>query len=158
MAHVFPFTEGGESWSQFVRVSNFVAADSLKSSVAYPSRFLWPQHATPSCCWDWVNSSWKPKRGSPQGWGLVMVKRVKKKNSMVWVRERTIPTEWPRSCRRRDCELLRIEGATWSAGRIPTAVFSVFWTGAATFLQSSCSVVLTRLSWPRSRPTTFFFW
>jgi hypothetical protein len=30
------------------------------------------------------------------------------------------------ACRRRDCQLLRIEGATWSAWRIPTAVFSVF--------------------------------
>jgi hypothetical protein len=30
------------------------------------------------------------------------------------------------SCRRSDCQLLRIEGATWSAWRIPTAVFSVF--------------------------------
>jgi hypothetical protein len=29
------------------------------------------------------------------------------------------------------------------------AVFSVFWTGAATFLSSSSSVVLTRLSGPR---------
>jgi hypothetical protein len=29
--------------------------------------------------------------------------------------------------------LLRIEGATWSAWRIPTAEFSVFYTGAATF-------------------------
>jgi hypothetical protein len=31
-----------------------------------------------------------------------------------------------------------------------------FLTGAATFLSSSSSVVLTRLSGPRSRPTTFF--
>jgi hypothetical protein len=30
------------------------------------------------------------------------------------------------ACRRSDCLLLRIEGATWSAWRIPTAVFSVF--------------------------------
>jgi hypothetical protein len=30
-------------------------------------------------------------------------------------------------------------------------------TGAATFLSSSSSVVLTRLSGPHSRPTTFFF-
>jgi hypothetical protein len=29
------------------------------------------------------------------------------------------------ACRRNDCQLLRIEGATWSAWRIPTAVFSV---------------------------------
>jgi hypothetical protein len=59
-------------------------------------------------------------------------------------------------CRRSDCQLLRIEGATWSAWRISTAVFSVFWTGAATFLSSSSSVVLTRLRRPCSRPTTFF--
>jgi hypothetical protein len=51
---------------------------------------------------------------------------------------------------------LRIEGATWSAWRIPTAVFSAFQTGAATFLSSSSSVALMRLSGPRSRPTTFF--
>jgi hypothetical protein len=44
-------------------------------------------------------------------------------NSMVLVLERTIPTA---ACRRSDCQLLRIEGATWSAWRIPTAVFSVF--------------------------------
>jgi hypothetical protein len=30
------------------------------------------------------------------------------------------------ACRRSDCQLLRIEGATWSAWRITTAVFSVF--------------------------------
>jgi hypothetical protein len=30
------------------------------------------------------------------------------------------------ACRRSDCQLMRIEGATWSAWRIPTAVFSVF--------------------------------
>jgi hypothetical protein len=29
------------------------------------------------------------------------------------------------ACRRSDCQLLRIKGATWSARRIPTAVFSV---------------------------------
>jgi hypothetical protein len=61
------------------------------------------------------------------------------------------------ACRRNDCQLLRIEGATWSTWRIPTAVFSVFWTGAATFLSSSFSVVITRLSGPLSRHATFFF-
>jgi hypothetical protein len=30
------------------------------------------------------------------------------------------------ACRRSDCQLLRIQCATWSAWRIPTAVFSVF--------------------------------
>jgi hypothetical protein len=38
----------------------------------------------------------------------------KKKNSMVWVREWTILTERPS-----DCQPLWIEGATWSAWRIP---------------------------------------
>jgi hypothetical protein len=56
------------------------------------------------------------------------------------------------ACRRSDCQLLRKKGATWSAWRIPTAVFSVFWTGAATFLSSSSSVVLTRLT-----QTHYFF-
>jgi hypothetical protein len=30
------------------------------------------------------------------------------------------------ACRQSDCQRLRIEGATWSAWRIPTAVFSIF--------------------------------
>jgi hypothetical protein len=30
------------------------------------------------------------------------------------------------ACRRSDCQLMRIEGATWSAWRIPSAVFSRF--------------------------------
>jgi hypothetical protein len=29
-------------------------------------------------------------------------------------------------CRRSECQLLRIEGATWSSWRVPTVVFSVF--------------------------------
>jgi hypothetical protein len=80
--------------------------------------------------------------------------------TMVCVRERTIPTERPpltAACRRSDCQLFRIEGATWSAWRIRTAVFSVFLDRSRyTFLSSSSSVVLTRLSGPRSRPITFF--
>jgi hypothetical protein len=30
------------------------------------------------------------------------------------------------ACRRSDCQLLPVEGATWSAWRIPTAVFLIF--------------------------------
>jgi hypothetical protein len=30
------------------------------------------------------------------------------------------------ACQRSDCQLLRIEGATWSAWQIPTAVFWIF--------------------------------
>jgi hypothetical protein len=48
-------------------------------------------------------------------------------NSMVWVRERTIPTERPPLVGEVIANFcVRIEGATWSAWRIPTAVFSVF--------------------------------
>jgi hypothetical protein len=50
-----------------------------------------------------------------------------KKNSMVWVRNRTIPTERPPPVVEVIANFLRIEGATWSAWRIPTAVFSVFY-------------------------------
>jgi hypothetical protein len=34
---------------------------------------------------------------------------VRNMNSMVWVRERTTPTERPTLCQRSDCQLLRIE-------------------------------------------------
>jgi hypothetical protein len=54
--------------------------------------------------------------------------KLKKKliNSMVWVRERTIPTERTPPVGEVIANFLRIEGATWSAWRIPTAVLSVF--------------------------------
>jgi hypothetical protein len=89
-------------------------------------------------------------------WHLQVDGKYAKKNSMVWVRERTIPTERPPLVNEVIANFLRIEGATWSAWRIPTAVFSVFQTGAAIFLSSSSSVALTRLSEPRSRHTVFF--
>jgi hypothetical protein len=44
---------------------------------------------------------------------------------MVWVRERTIPTERPPLVGEVIANLLRLEDATWSAWRIPTAVFSI---------------------------------
>jgi hypothetical protein len=52
--------------------------------------------------------------------------QCKKKNSMVWVREQTTPTERPQLVGEVIANFLRIERATWSAWRIPTAVFSVF--------------------------------
>jgi hypothetical protein len=52
--------------------------------------------------------------------------KTKKLNSMVWVRERTIPTERPPLVSEVIDNFLRIEDATWSAWRIPTAVFSLF--------------------------------
>jgi hypothetical protein len=57
------------------------------------------------------------------------------------------------ACRRSDCQLLRIhgqrDGSLWPYSRFSRQK-------AATFLSSSSSVVLTRLSGPRSRPTNFF--
>jgi hypothetical protein len=47
-------------------------------------------------------------------------------NSVASVRKETIPTERPPLVREVSTNILRIEGATWSAGRIPTAVLSAF--------------------------------
>jgi hypothetical protein len=52
--------------------------------------------------------------------------RSKRKISVVLVREQTIPTERPPLVGELSANFLRIEGSTWSALRIPTAVFSVF--------------------------------
>jgi hypothetical protein len=50
----------------------------------------------------------------------------KKLNSMVWVWERTIPTERPPLVGEVIANFLRIEGTMWSAWRIPMAVFLIF--------------------------------
>jgi hypothetical protein len=48
------------------------------------------------------------------------------KNSMVLSPRANYTDRATAACRRSDCQLLRIEGATWSAWRIPTVVFLVF--------------------------------
>jgi hypothetical protein len=63
----------------------------------------------------------------------VMQRRQGKKNSVASVRQRTIPTERQPLVNEVSANFLWIEGVAWSARRIPMAVFSVFWTGAATF-------------------------
>jgi hypothetical protein len=110
------------------------------------------------------------KRLIPSPRALPTMHRIKKLENWIWPRainnnnNNKLHGLSPRAnytdrataaCWRSDCQLLRIEGATWSAWRIPTDVLSVFYTGAATFLPSSSSVVLTRLSGPCSKPTTF---
>jgi hypothetical protein len=88
---------------------------------------------------------------------LILIFKLKSKqlNSLVWVRERTISTyRETAACRRSQCQLLRIDGATWSAWR-PLPPYS--WLQSPEpllFFPSSFSVALTRLSGPRSRPTT----
>jgi hypothetical protein len=49
-----------------------------------------------------------------------------KKNSVILVRERTIPTERPPLVGEVSANFLRIEDVACSAQRIPSAVFSVF--------------------------------
>jgi hypothetical protein len=49
---------------------------------------------------------------------------------------------------------LRHKGDPWSAQRIPTAVFSVSRPEPPLFLANSYTIVLMRLSEPRSGPTT----
>jgi hypothetical protein len=58
--------------------------------------------------------------------------RLTNNNSVASVRKRTIPSERPPLVSEVSVNFLRIQGATWSAWRIPTAVFSAFLTGAAT--------------------------
>jgi hypothetical protein len=52
---------------------------------------------------------------------------------------------------------LQIEGATWSAWQIPRPYSRISRPDPLFFLPSCSSVVLTRLSGPRSRLTAFFF-
>jgi hypothetical protein len=77
-------------------------------------------------------------------------------NSVALVRNQTTPTERPLFVGEvRKCQLLRIEVFAWSAQRIPTTVNLVFLDPEPLLLHSSSSsIILTRLSGPRSRPTT----
>jgi hypothetical protein len=59
--------------------------------------------------------------------------KIKKLNSVTWVRKRTVPTERPPIVGEVSANFLRVEDATWSALRIPTFVISAFQTGTATF-------------------------
>jgi hypothetical protein len=72
------------------------------------------------------------------------------------VRKRTIPTERPPLVSKVSANFFRIEGATWSAWRIPTTYSRLSRPEPLLFLPSSSSVVLTRLSGPRSRLYIFF--
>ena len=81
--------------------------------------------------------------------------RSNKLNSVALVRERTILTERPPPVGEVSANFLRIEGCHVVSVTVPQGrLISVFQTGAATFYSSSSSIDLTRLSGPRSRPTT----
>jgi hypothetical protein len=55
--------------------------------------------------------------------------KIHNNNSVAFVRERTIPTERPPLVGEVSANFYGQRGVAWSAQRIPTAVFSVFWTG-----------------------------
>jgi hypothetical protein len=78
------------------------------------------------------------------------------KNSLASVRKRTIPTERPPLLNEVSANILRIEGDTWPALRIPRSYSRISRQKPLLFLPSCSSVVLTRLSGPCSRPTTCF--
>jgi hypothetical protein len=74
---------------------------------------------------------------------------------MALVREQTIPTERPPPVGEVSANFCGQRGVTWSAQRIPTAVNLCFLDRSRYFFYSSSSSIdLTRLSGPRSRPTT----
>src|SRR5215510_10155041 len=80
-----------------------------------------------------------------------------KKNSVVLFRERTIPTERPPPVGEVSANFCGYRGVTWSAQRVPTAVNLFSRPEPLLFYSSSSSVDLTRLtrlSGPRSTPTT----
>jgi hypothetical protein len=68
---------------------------------------------------------------------MARLRKLKKTklNSMVWVRERTIPIERPPLVGEVIANFLRMEGATWSAWRIPTAVYRFSRRGPLLFCQ-----------------------
>jgi hypothetical protein len=77
------------------------------------------------------------------------------KELVAIVRKETIPTERPPLVGEVSANFLRIESVAWSAQRIPMAADLGFLDPEPLlFHSSSSSVVLTRLSGPRSRPTT----
>ena len=76
----------------------------------------------------------KLRRVRPYVWNNSSPTERGKKNSVALVRERTIPTERPPPVGEVSAQLLRIEGVTWSAQRIPTAVNLCFLDRSRYFL------------------------
>jgi hypothetical protein len=92
-----------------------------------------------------------------EGWVWVKFQNPKHEiivtnNSVALVRQRTIPTERPPLVVDVSANFLRIEGVAWSLRPRPYSQFSR--QEPLFFLSSRSSIVLTRLSEPRSRPTT----
>jgi hypothetical protein len=79
---------------------------------------------------------------------MLQTRHSRKKNSLVWVRERTMPSGRPLSAKLVPTFAdRRCHGFLCPYSRLPREVPLVF-------LSSSSSIVLTRLSGPRCRPNT----
>jgi hypothetical protein len=75
---------------------------------------------------------------------------------MAWVRERTVPTERPPLVGEVIANFLRIEGSTWSAWRIPTAVLSISREEQLLFYQVSPQLYSRGCMDPVPDPLLFF--
>jgi hypothetical protein len=101
-----------------VRVHVIQYADnSWYSADNFPFRFenIWKRWNRGVCVLDWN----RPSRSA-----IATKLKMKKKKKLCGLSPRATAACW-----RSYCQLLRIEGTTWSAWRIPTAVFSAFQTG-----------------------------
>jgi hypothetical protein len=65
--------------------------------------------------------------------------------SVAWVHERTISIARPPLVGEVSANILRVEGVAWSAQRIPTAVFSIFQTAAATSSSKQLQIQRSRV-------------
>jgi hypothetical protein len=86
------------------------------------------------------------------------VLKKKKKNSMVWVRERTIPTERPQLVGEVIANFLWIEFATWSAWRIPRPYSRISRQEPLLFYQVAPQLYSQGWVDPVPDPLLFYFW
>jgi hypothetical protein len=77
---------------------------------------------------------------------------------VAWVRERTISTERPLLVGEVNVNFLRIGGATWSAWRIPTAVFSISRQEALLFYQVAPQLYSRGRVDPVPDPLLYIYW
>jgi hypothetical protein len=161
------FTKGNEIW-----VNSFSTQVMLHGA--------WLQHPLRDCCsWFAVTPLEAPlyslhSQRYAQPMNVIDKGRWSKHNLACRLRQATFLVVSPRKKLNGLSPRANYTDRRLSAKRLPTCadkgchvvsvtdpygrILSVFWTGAATFLSSSSSIVLTRLSGPRSRPTTFSFW
>jgi hypothetical protein len=80
---------------------------------------------------------------------------IKQSNSVAWVHERTIPTQRPSLVDKVSANVLRTEVPRGQRDRSLRSYYRISRPESLLFLPNSSSIVLTRLSEPHYRPTTF---